>query len=79
MTTAWAHLARGELLAALGANVGGVVLAAAALLTAPWMLVSGLQGRWLGRPPSGPIVAAATAVVTSATLLQWCLRILAAW
>jgi hypothetical protein len=76
MTTAWAHLVRGELIAALHANVGGALLAAASLLAAPWSLISGLRGRWLWQPPSERVVLAAMAVIVSATLLDWCVRTL---
>src|SRR5438045_783023 len=51
MTTSWAHMMRGHVLAALRANCGGAILAAGAVLIGPWMLISGLRGRWFMAPP----------------------------
>src|SRR5262245_11862434 len=47
MTTSWAHVARGRVLAATQANAGGALLALAAAACGPWLVGSGLCGRWL--------------------------------
>ena len=52
MTTAWAHLVRGQWLAACRANVGGVLLGLLAMVGAPWLLGSACQGRWWGWTPT---------------------------
>ena len=51
MTTAWAHLVRGNISAALQANLGGVLAGVAAAAAAPWLLASALAGRWLVAKP----------------------------
>src|SRR5688500_2950564 len=50
MTTSWAHLVRGNVLASLSVNSGGTLLGLAAMVTGPWLLASGVRGRWVGRP-----------------------------
>lgn len=52
MTTSWSLLLRGRLLAAIRANAGGVILAIAALVAAPWLLISAALGRWIVRSPN---------------------------
>jgi hypothetical protein len=71
MTTAWAHLVRGQLAQAAAANTGGALLGLAATLVAPWALLSALRGRVLGgRPGRRPIIIAAL-VVATVTFAQW--------
>jgi hypothetical protein len=71
MTTAWAWLVRGGVIAAVRANVGGALSAAAALIGVPWLLLSALCGRWIGWTPNGkPLVWAGSALL-ALTLLQW--------
>ncbi|MGE0758889.1 MAG: DUF2752 domain-containing protein, partial [Pirellulaceae bacterium] len=52
MTTAWAHVMRGQWPAALRANVGGTVLAVTAALACPWCLGAAWRGRWLAVQPT---------------------------
>ncbi len=47
MTTSFALLVRGDFQGSLKANFAGTMLAIAAALLIPWMVVSGLRGRWL--------------------------------
>lgn len=55
--------------------MGGVLLAAAALAAAPWLLAYALRGRPpLARPNDGWLVALAL-VVALVTLAQWAWRI----
>lgn len=75
MTTAWAYTVRGQLHKALGANVGGTLLALLAIVLVPWLAVTSIRGRWLfGRPRDMAIVIVA-AVVLGVTLVDWCFRL----
>lgn len=79
MTTAWAHVVRGQVLAAMRANAGGALLAVLALGGTPWLLASGAQGRWIiGRPSEWWLLAAALAIVVI-TLVQWAVRVSLGW
>jgi hypothetical protein len=77
MTTAWAHLVRGELIEAARANLGGVVLAVMAIAAVPWLLGSAARGRWLVAAPSGAAVAWVSAIVVLVTLIDWVIRLVA--
>lgn len=77
MTTAWANLVRGNVIAALRANVGGTLLAVLAMVGIPYLTVSAVRGRWWGFEPHVAIVIYLTAAVVSVTLLQWGLRLAA--
>ncbi len=75
MTTSWSHMMRGQVVRAARANSGGALLAVAAALCGPWMLASGLVGRWLVGPPrEGPILAVGLAIVVT-TLIDWSVRL----
>ena len=71
MTTAWVWLVRGQVAEASRANAGGGLLAAAAMIGVPWLLLSALRGRWLGWTPNSTALAWAAAAVAAVTLLQW--------
>ena len=47
MTTSWAHWMRGDVVRAVEVNAGGTLLALAATLGGPWLLVSGLRRRYV--------------------------------
>lgn len=79
MTTSWSHLLRGHVISAFRANSGGALLAVAALLCGPWLLVSGLQGRWVVTPPHEGVTLAAGLVIVAVTLIDWTLRISLGW
>ena len=57
MTTAWAHLVRGQWVDACRANLGGALLGLLAMVAAPWLLGSAdsrrLVGRFAERPRGG--------------------------
>lgn len=74
MTTSWAHMMRGQVLGALRANVGGALLAAAAMISGPWLLISGLRGRWLLGCPNEFVVAAIGVSIVLITVVDWVLR-----
>jgi hypothetical protein len=74
-TTAWAHTVRGELPAALAANVGGTVLCGLAMIGTLWAFVSAATGRWLiGRPTAKGLLILGSAWL-SVTLLDWAQRL----
>jgi hypothetical protein len=75
MTTAWAWMVRGDVVSAAKANVGGTLLATAAVIAAPWLLVSAARGRWVVTPPRDGVLAAAAIVVVVITLVDWGLRL----
>ncbi len=77
MTTSWAHLARGELIEAFRANVGGALLALLDLLAVPWLLLSAACGRWLGWVPNSFAAAWAAIALMAVTLIDWSVRLLA--
>jgi len=75
MTTAWAHLVRGELADALLANVGGTILAVLAVAAVPWLIVSAWRGRWLLWTPGGRIMACGASLIMLITLVDWVFRL----
>ena len=75
MTTAWAHLVRGELLAAVRANCGGLLLGVLAALAVPWSLVSAGRGRWTGWTPHEATAGWTAAGLLILILLQWAWRL----
>ena len=77
MTTAWAHLVRGQLVGALRANVGGTLLGLLAVAAVPWLLASAARGRWLGWVPNSTAVARVAVGIGLVTLIDWGLRLLA--
>src|SRR5262245_60638464 len=79
MTTAWAHMLRGHVLSALQANAGGALLAMAAAVCGPWLVGSGLLGRWLIGPPHEGLTLAIGLTIVLVTLTQWTVRISLGW
>jgi hypothetical protein len=75
MTTSWSHVVRGQVFAAIRANAGGTLLALVALAAGPWLLVSGLRGRWLFSPPRETWVLAVALTIVTITLIDWVLRL----
>ncbi|MCU0877039.1 MAG: DUF2752 domain-containing protein [Pirellulaceae bacterium] len=75
MTTSWSHMMRGQVLAAARANTGGAVLAAVCLLLGPWMVGSGLAGRWIGGPPREEWTIGIGLFVMAVTLIDWSIRL----
>jgi hypothetical protein len=79
MTTSWAHMVRGHVLAAMKANAGGALLALAAAVCGPRLVGSGLRGRWLIRPPAEALVLSTGLTIIVVTLVQWVLRLSLGW
>jgi hypothetical protein len=75
MTTAWAHLVRGQLIGALRANVGGTLLGLLAMVSVPWLLVSAVRGRWLGWAPNSTVIACIGSAILLVTLIEWGIRL----
>jgi hypothetical protein len=78
MTTAWAHVVRGQCVQAIRVNAGGAMLAALAVLIAPWALVSGMRGHWVVGPLGDRATVAVCFVVVIVTLIDWASRYLLA-
>jgi hypothetical protein len=77
MTTSWAYLMRGNVWGSLSVNTGGTLLGVIALVTGPWLLVSGLRGRWVGSPPHELVVIGMCVVMMLVILTDWLLRLYA--
>ena len=63
----------------LQANAGGALLAMAAAVCGPWLVGSGLLGRWLIRPPREGLTLAIGLTIVLVTLTQWTVRISLGW
>ena len=79
MTTSWAHLVRVHVASAFRANAGGALLAAVAMTCGPWLLISGLRGRWLVGPPREMAMLAVGLTIVAVTLIDWTLRLSFGW
>ena len=75
MTTAWAHTVRGQITSALESNVGGTLLAAIAIVVAPWSLISALRGRWWIGCPGERVVLGVASLLIVVTIVDWLARI----
>ena len=71
MTTSFALLMHGELVASLRANAVGTLLALFLLGMAPWCATSALRGKWLGIRRLEPWLLGAVIVFTGLALLRW--------
>ena len=74
MTTAWSHAVRGQIASAARANLGGAVICALAVVTAPWTAASGLRGRWCGWRPTEAALLSVAGMVVAVTLLDYFVR-----
>ncbi len=75
MTTSWAHVMHGNVWRAFGANAGGTLLALVSLVGGPWLLGTGLRGRYLFRPPPLEWIALGSVTIGIVTLVEWGVRI----
>jgi len=75
MTTSWAYFTRGHVLAAVKTNAGGALLALLALVLGPWLLVSGLRGKWVWRSMTEWMAAAVGIAVLLVTVTDWGCRL----
>jgi len=75
MTTSWAHLTRGRIPSSLSANPGGTLLGIGAMIIGPWLLISGILGRWFPKPIDLRILLASVGVIFATTIIQWIVKI----
>ncbi|MFT5525770.1 MAG: hypothetical protein ACI9HK_003740 [Pirellulaceae bacterium] len=75
MTTSWTHTVRGQLISACKANTGGMVLAITAIIATPWLLLSGIMGRWITSPPSEWIGLYYCLILLTIIVVDWVMRI----
>lgn len=75
MTTSWAYLTRGNVWGSLTVNAGGTMLGLVALVTGPWLLASGIRGRWVGQPPHEFVTIGICITVTLVIITDWVLRL----
>lgn len=75
MTTAWAHLVRGSLAAALRCHVTGTLLGLSAAAGSVWMLTCGTTGRWVGGRLGETAWLVGGAVVGAALVAEWAVRV----
>jgi hypothetical protein len=75
MTTAWSHAVRGEFANAARVNLGGASLCLLAAIATPWMLGSGLCGRWIAWQPTEMVLLSIAVAVVFVTLLEYLVRI----
>lgn len=75
MTTSWSHLMRGNVAAAVRANCGGALLAVLALIGGPWLVVSGVWGRWFFGAPQETASLALGFATLIVTLIDWSIRL----
>lgn len=66
---------RGQVLQSFACNSGGALLALATLIGAPWVLVSGLRGQWLGGMPNEWWFAGISLTIMAVTLTDWGIRL----
>ena len=75
MTTSWAHMTRGNIVAAFKANCGGALLAVLAAISVPPLVVSAALGKWWPVNPNLKVAATLAATVVGVTLLDWGYRL----
>ena len=75
MTTSWSHLVRGNIFQSLRSNSGGTMLALASAVSGPWLLVSGLIGRWWIRQPNEWAVVGVATLIVIVTMVDWGIRL----
>jgi hypothetical protein len=75
MTTSWAYLTRGQIPAAMQANVSGTLLGMLAMIGAVWLLVSAARGRWLPWTPTPGVASVAAVLLLVIALVQWVWRL----
>ena len=75
MTTSWAHFVRGNIVQSLKSNSGGTLLALASAFAGPWMLVSGVLGKWWIRRPNEWLVVGIAAVIVVVTMVDGGIRL----
>jgi hypothetical protein len=75
MTTSWAHLMRGNLIGSVRTNSGGTLFALAALVSGPWLLLSGVAGRWRFWQPNERVLLGVGLLIIAVTVVDWLIRV----
>lgn len=75
MTTSWSCLMRGRIGSGLQANPGGLLLGLVALVSGPWLTLSGVLGRWFGGIPRESVLLAVALAITGVTVTHWMVRL----
>jgi Protein of unknown function (DUF2752) len=75
VTTAWAHATRGDVQAALAANVSGTLLFGLFAVASPWAIASATAGRWLGGRPAAGLVLTVSGGLLLLAVLDWVRRL----
>ena len=74
-TTAWAYLLRGEVMQASIANLGAMLLGVVVVISAPWMLLVAMWGRWpIAQPTLRHLLVLASAW-SAVVVLDWLRRL----
>jgi hypothetical protein len=79
MTTSWAYLTRGRAEAAVRANAGGTLLAMTAAVCGPWLVLSGLLGRWVVGPPHEWVTLGLGLTILAVTVVDWTIKLSLGW
>jgi hypothetical protein len=75
MTTSWSYFVRGRVIQAVKSNSGGTLLAALAAVGGPWLLVSGIAGKWFWRRPNEWVAVGVAVAVVVVTMVDWGYRL----
>ncbi len=75
MTTSWAYFVRGQVIQAARTNSGGTLLAALSAIVGPWLVISGVAGRWLWRRPNEWVAVGVAVAVVVVTMADWGYRL----
>jgi Protein of unknown function (DUF2752) len=79
MTTSWSHMMHGHVVQAFQTNIGGAVLALAAMAYVPWGIMSSVRGRWWLVTPDEWIFAGCSLLVLLVTITEWGIRVCWEW
>ncbi len=79
MTTSFALLMHGDVLASLRANPGGTLLAFGLMVFAPWCLWAGLRGRWPLRPWVDVYLIWGLIATIAVTVVRWTIVVGIPW
>lgn len=75
MTTAWAHLGKGGVVAAVRANLTGSLLWLLAVLATTWLLGTAIRGRWFVVAPNRNVAACISTSILVIMLIEWTVRL----
>jgi hypothetical protein len=74
MTTSWAYLVRGQIVNSMKSNCGGALLGMLVIVMTPWVLISGIRGRWLWTPIGERAALITALTLIGVTLIDWTVR-----